>query len=97
MAGRFKGGAKPDDRGFKGMRGNVWEWCGDKCFLRYKDAKSIAYRPGDTVVGDPALKRTVRGGAWNLPASDCTATRRNGFLAEVADGLIGFRVLIEAK
>ncbi|MFO0810825.1 MAG: SUMF1/EgtB/PvdO family nonheme iron enzyme [Gemmataceae bacterium] len=88
---------KPDDRGLVGMRGNAWEWCGDTCFLRYDVAAKIRYKPGQIVAGAPAGKRPVRGGAWNTAAADCTATRRTGFVPDHADGLIGFRVLVEAK
>lgn len=89
----------PDDRGLVGMRGSVWEWCGDRCFLKYADAERLKYKPGEKIDAlDPGSnKRPVRGGAWNLPASDCTATRRMGYLPEIENGLTGFRVLVEVK
>lgn len=82
------GAFAPNAYGLFDMQGNVWEWTAD-CWRASHDG-----RPADaSAVGGACASRTVKGGAWNAPASSLRPAHRDGVLAATARNDLGFRVV----
>jgi len=72
------------------MHGNVWEWCSDIYAPEW-----YATSPGKNPTGPKNGKqRVLRGGAWNVSDNECRSAYRRGESMDVADGSVGFRLVL---
>ena len=76
----------PNNLGLYDMSGNVFEWC--------YDAYSVTLATGTFTnpIGTAGSLRVLRGGSWNLNASNATVLSRNNYAPEGAYNHIGFRL-----
>ncbi|TFG82580.1 MAG: hypothetical protein E4H20_07395 [Spirochaetales bacterium] len=77
----------PDTVGFKGLLGNVWEWCAD----------SFAIQPAAGVIGResfPSAEGVVRGGSWANQPGIVDLSSRGPMLASTSSAFLGFRVAL---
>jgi formylglycine-generating enzyme required for sulfatase activity len=63
----------PNAWGLVGMAGNVWEWCAD---VYDHDAHLHAVGDQPSLVGGDRRVLSIRGGSWNSPVREATATER---------------------
>ena len=81
---RSVGRKKPNAWGLYDMHGNVWEWCHDW----YDESHYSASTKVDPVGPVKAVRRVLRGGAWDLPARVCrSAYRRRSYPNDGTGGL----------
>ncbi|MCX7048138.1 MAG: formylglycine-generating enzyme family protein [Candidatus Sumerlaeota bacterium] len=82
---------KPNAWGLYDMHGNVWEWCADW----YKDSYDSGnqHNPQGPSSGQ---YRVLRGGSWNLNATNCRASDRYRAVPTDAYDHHGFRVVVGA-
>jgi formylglycine-generating enzyme required for sulfatase activity len=82
-------GQKPANGfGLYDVAGDVWQWTED-C---YADTYSKAPVDGSAAGGDPACRRSDRGGSWFYPAWLLRAATRERNPPDYKDGVLGFRV-----
>jgi formylglycine-generating enzyme required for sulfatase activity len=77
----------PDAAGFKGLLGNVWEWCAD----------SYAFFPAAGVQGRgnwPSAEGVVRGGSWANQSGSVDLGSRGPMRPDTASAFLGFRVAL---
>jgi formylglycine-generating enzyme len=73
--------------GLHDMHGNVWEWC--------RDGFTDKPRGGTDPFEEPvSLRRTMRGGCWHNPGSECLSTERGWNDVSGAGSGLGFRVAL---
>jgi len=75
-----------NELGFYDMSGNVWECCWD-IYGSYPSGPQT--NPTGSTSG---TDRVLRGGSWDLDASDCTVSSRGGDSAAYGSDVVGFRV-----
>ena len=85
--------------GFKGMLGNVAEWCQDSCEANpFKGIETDTYV--DNIV-DPLCEqgnaRIFRGGAWDSMSHQCTPSWRDGMFPDYKNCNLGFRIVMVEK
>jgi len=73
------------DWGFRGMLGNVAEWCQDT-YTPLPGRRSV------DPVGIEGPHRVARGGAWNYPRAECAPTSRGHFMPDTAMFIHGLRL-----
>ena len=79
--------------GLHDMAGSVWEWCND-----WYDRSYYAGSPSVDPQGPPTgMYRVIRGGARHDNPRYCRSSCRNGYRPAGRHGLIGFRIVTEAK
>jgi gamma-glutamyl hercynylcysteine S-oxide synthase len=77
----------PDKAGFKGLFGNVWEWCAD----------SYAFFPAAGARGRadwPSAEGVVRGGSWANQSGSVDLGSRGPMRPDTASAFLGFRVAL---
>jgi formylglycine-generating enzyme required for sulfatase activity len=77
----------PNAWGLYDTHGNVWEWCRDW----YTNSLGTA-AVTDPAGADSGLKRVVRGGGWDGPASNCRSAYRNSDAPSFRRSSVGFRL-----
>jgi formylglycine-generating enzyme required for sulfatase activity/predicted Ser/Thr protein kinase len=86
------GSFPPNLFGLYDMHGNLWEWCLDEWVDNYNGAPNDGSARGDTKSTNKNKRRLLRGGSWNVDASNCRSASRTYFPASVCLEYIGFRV-----
>ncbi len=77
----------PDAAGFKGLLGNVWEWCSDSyAFFPAAGAQSRA--------NWPSAEGVVRGGSWANQPGSVDLGSRGPMRPDTASAFLGFRVAL---
>jgi formylglycine-generating enzyme required for sulfatase activity/serine/threonine protein kinase len=79
----------PNKWGLFDMHGNVWEWCLDFYEDGYEGPRTDPFGPA-TAQGN---WHTMRGGAWNAPATEARSASRKGRGPTEKDIYTGFRVV----
>jgi formylglycine-generating enzyme required for sulfatase activity len=82
--------------GFKGMLGNVAEWCQDACNADpFKGIETDTYVDG---IVDPLCAKgnchIFRGGAWDSLSQQCTSSWREGMFADYKNSNLGLRLVM---
>jgi formylglycine-generating enzyme required for sulfatase activity len=72
------------------MHGNVWQWCNDWHDEEYFRRTPEKDPPGPE--SGPAGERSVRGGGWQAPASECRSADRGRIKPDLRGNNLGFRV-----
>jgi formylglycine-generating enzyme required for sulfatase activity len=75
--------------GLQDMHGNVMEWCLDPWNNDYHGAPSDG---SAWVYGINKTKRLLRGGSWFNGPRACRSAGRLGWLQDLRDGIVGFRL-----
>jgi formylglycine-generating enzyme required for sulfatase activity len=73
------------------MHGNAWEWCEDLCHDNYN---GIPEDGSPWISGGEANRHPLRGGSWNINASDCRSALRSKGNTDIRYPNVGFRVVI---
>jgi formylglycine-generating enzyme required for sulfatase activity len=68
------GDKRPNPWGLFDMHGNVWEWCQDWWYAKYRSGEAI-----DPQGPSSGIARVLRGGAWNGFKSYCRSSFREGY------------------
>lgn len=79
-----------DAAGFKGLLGNVWEWCAD----------SYSPNPASGRTGRirfPSIESVVRGGSWANRSDLVSLASRGPMRESVCSAYVGFRVALVAE
>ncbi|CAN1548182.1 COG1262 Uncharacterized conserved protein [Flavobacteriaceae bacterium] len=82
----------PNELGLYDMSGNVYEWCMD-WFDEYKGSPQTNPKVPNTVPGK-GFGRVLRGGSYNLPATNCHITARTCNEPTSLLDFAGFRVVL---
>lgn len=83
------GASRPNAFGLFDMHGNVSEWCQDYYERGYPEG--VRTNPAGPATGD---LRSVRGGAFDEPATRARSAARRGMQPELRDRGVGFRVVL---
>ena len=84
------GKKKPNTFGLYDMAGNVWEWVEDTSH----DSYTFAPQDGSPWISGNAWEpRVLRGGTWYYSPAPLRSASRYGFNPDIADNMIGFRVV----
>ncbi|MEN8216068.1 MAG: SUMF1/EgtB/PvdO family nonheme iron enzyme [Pseudomonadota bacterium] len=86
------GQKKPNPWGLYDMHGNVWEWVQDWYDANYYSSPPPRRDPKGAGAGQD---RVLRGGGWNLGASNCRSAFRAGGSPASRFYSLGFRLLIK--
>jgi formylglycine-generating enzyme required for sulfatase activity/CBS domain-containing protein len=81
---------KANGFGIYDMKGNVWEWCGDRYDPSYYK-NSPTENPQGSASG---TDRVVRGGSWGNQPKECLIETRNHWEPAEHDGSLGFRIVL---
>lgn len=81
---------KPNSWGVFDIHGNVSEWSRDVYVERYNSKR-------DVILPDEDTKRSLRGGAWTLPARYCRSASRDAFFPDSGGKNFGLRIVLEAN
>jgi len=73
------------------MHGNVWEWCHDYFGRHYYGHSPERDPPGPST----GSFRVLRGGSWGYPARYTRSAARDGDVADLRSGSLGFRLVRE--
>jgi formylglycine-generating enzyme required for sulfatase activity len=75
--------------GLQDMHGNVWEWCLDHWHKSYVGAPE----DGSAWLAEEGGNRLLRGGSWSFIPRSCRSAYRDRSRPDLANGLVGFRVV----
>ena len=85
------GSYRPNAWDLYDMHANAWEWCSDWYGDPYANADARDPKGPDT-----GRSRVIRGGSCSFPPLYCGSATIDGYPPDVANGLLGFRVVVEA-